>query len=94
MASLHLLGRLLEGAWGAAEEQVVGQVATALVTAYGAQEARVRQAALGCLVRLCLQVGQEQVVVHLAPLPGARRKLLALHLARARAGGEGGQRAR
>ena len=89
VAALQLLDRLLEGSWGEAEDRVVGQVARALVYAYGDTEASVRKAALGCLVSLCLQVGEDHLAAHLAPLAGARRKLLALHLHRARNGHRG-----
>jgi len=89
VAALNLMGRLLEGSWGEGEERVVGQVAAALVCAYGAEETAVRSAALRCLVSLCLQVGEDHLAAHLAPLPGTRRKLLSLHLHRARSGVKG-----
>ena len=64
----------------------------------GAEETQVRKAALTCLVSLCLQVslitcsntdvgnehqvGEDHLAAHLAGLPGAKRKLLSLHLHR------------
>ena len=73
------------------------QIAPLLVESYGAEETQVRKAALTCLVSLCLQVrikiklvvdddhyevGEDHLAPHLAGLPGAKRKLLSLHLHR------------
>lgn len=89
VAALHLLARLLDGTWGEEEAKVGSQIAPLLVESYGAEETQVRKAALTCLVSLCLQVGEDHLAPHLAGLPGAKRKLLSLHLHRARTNQKG-----
>jgi len=89
VAALHLLARLLDGTWGEEEAKVGSQIAPILVESYGAEETQVRKAALTCLVSLCLQVGEDHLAAHLAGLPGAKRKLLSLHLHRARTNQKG-----
>merc|ERR1712172_385005 len=81
--------RLLDGTWGEEEAKVGCQIAPLLVESYGAEETQVRKAALTCLVSLCLQVGEDHLAPHLAGLPGAKRKLLSLHLHRARTNQKG-----
>lgn len=89
VTALHLVARLLDGTWTEEEAKAGSQIAPLLVESYNAEETQVRKAALTCLVSLCLQVGEDHLAPHLAGLPGAKRKLLSLHLHRARTNQKG-----
>lgn len=70
--------------WGDVEDSDVDEVAAALVQLCGDTESSVRRMALECLERLCMKFGEKRLETHLKKLTNSRRKLVSLHLYKAR----------